>query len=65
MAEDNSINQRVGKLILQRAGYLIDLVGDGSEAVEAHRSEPYEDIPDGLPDANHGRIRSNAPDPDQ
>ena len=44
MAEDNSINQRVGKLILQRAGYLIDLVGDGSEAVEAHRSEPYDMI---------------------
>jgi two-component system, sensor histidine kinase len=44
MAEDNSINQRVGKLILQRAGYVIDLVGDGSEAVEAHRSEPYDMI---------------------
>jgi two-component system, sensor histidine kinase and response regulator len=44
MAEDNSINQRVGKLILQRAGYLIDMVGDGSEAVEAHRGEPYDMI---------------------
>lgn len=44
MAEDNSINQRVGKLILQRAGYVIDLVADGCEAVEAHRSEPYDMI---------------------
>jgi CheY-like chemotaxis protein len=44
MAEDNSINQRVGKLILQKAGYIIDLVGDGSEAVEAHRTEPYDMI---------------------
>lgn len=44
MAEDNSINQRVGKLILQKAGYVIDLVGDGSEAVEAHRSDPYDMI---------------------
>jgi CheY-like chemotaxis protein len=44
MAEDNSINQRVGKLILQKAGYAIDLVGDGSEAVEAHRSKPYDMI---------------------
>jgi CheY-like chemotaxis protein len=44
MAEDNSINQRVGKLILQRAGYVIDLVSDGSEAVEAHRSERYDMI---------------------
>ena len=44
MAEDNAINQRVGKLILQRAGFAIDLVADGSEAVEAHRSNPYDVI---------------------
>ena len=42
MAEDNQINQRVGKLILQRAGYAIDLVDDGSEALEAHRAHPYD-----------------------
>ncbi|MBV8550858.1 MAG: response regulator [Acidobacteriaceae bacterium] len=42
MAEDNAINQRVGKLILQRAGFEIDLVSDGSEAVEAHRTNPYD-----------------------
>jgi CheY-like chemotaxis protein len=42
MAEDNSINQRVGKLILQKAGFLIDLVADGCEAVEAHRNSPYD-----------------------
>jgi len=44
MAEDNAINQRVGKLILQRAGFTIDLAGDGSEALEAHRACPYEII---------------------
>jgi two-component system sensor histidine kinase/response regulator len=44
MAEDNAINQRVGKLILQRAGFQIDLVADGSEAVAAHRSQPYDVI---------------------
>lgn len=44
MAEDNAINQRVGKLILQRAGFHIDLVADGNEAVEAHRSNPYDVI---------------------
>ncbi len=44
MAEDNPINQRVGKLILQRAGFNIDLVGDGNEALEAHRSNPYDMI---------------------
>ena len=42
MAEDNGINQRVGKLILQRAGFSIDLVADGSEALQAHRSNPYD-----------------------
>ena len=42
MAEDNQINQRVGKLILQRAGFTIDLVEDGSEALEAHRAQPYD-----------------------
>jgi len=42
MAEDNAINQRVGQLILQRAGFEIDLVGDGSEAVEAHRQRAYD-----------------------
>jgi CheY-like chemotaxis protein len=42
MAEDNVINQKVGKLILQRAGFNIDLVGDGNEALEAHRTHPYD-----------------------
>jgi CheY-like chemotaxis protein len=42
MAEDNPINQRVGKLILQRAGFAIDLVADGNEAIEAHRARPYD-----------------------
>ena len=42
MAEDNPINQRVGKLILQKAGFNVDLVGDGNEALEAHKSTPYD-----------------------
>ncbi len=42
MAEDNQINQRVGMLILRRAGFHIDLVADGSEALEAHRANPYD-----------------------
>lgn len=42
MAEDNLINQKVGKLILQRAGFNIDLVGDGNEALESHRTNPYD-----------------------
>ncbi len=42
MAEDNAINQRVGKLILERAGFTIDVVQDGCEAVEAHRANGYD-----------------------
>jgi CheY-like chemotaxis protein len=42
MAEDNPINQRVGKLILQRAGFNIDVVADGNEALEAHQARPYD-----------------------
>lgn len=42
MAEDNVINQKVGKLILQRAGFNIDLVADGNEALSAHRANPYD-----------------------
>jgi CheY-like chemotaxis protein len=42
MAEDNAINQRVAKLILQRAGFNIDLVADGNEALEAHKANPYD-----------------------
>ncbi|MCU1291677.1 MAG: multi-sensor hybrid histidine kinase [Bryobacterales bacterium] len=41
MAEDNVINQRVGQLILKRAGFNIDLANDGREALEAHRRTPY------------------------
>ncbi len=42
MAEDNPINQRVGMLILQRAGFVIDVVSDGQEAVEAQMAHPYD-----------------------
>ncbi len=44
MAEDNPINQRVGMLILQRAGFVIDVVSDGVEAVRAHTARPYDVI---------------------
>ncbi len=42
MAEDNLINQRVGKLILLRAGFSIDLAADGVETLEAHKKQPYD-----------------------
>ncbi len=42
MAEDNAINQRVAQLILKRSGFDIDLVADGGEALDAHRTKPYD-----------------------
>ncbi len=42
MVEDNAVNRRVGQLMLQKAGFELDLVADGSEAVEAHRIQPYD-----------------------
>lgn len=44
MAEDNVINQRVGRLILQRAGFEVDVAKDGREAIEAHRRKTYDVI---------------------
>lgn len=41
MAEDNPINQKVGKLILQKAGFSVEVVADGSQAVAAHEKNPY------------------------
>lgn len=42
MVEDNPINQRVGVLMLKRAGYDVDVVADGSQAVDAHREKQYQ-----------------------
>jgi CheY-like chemotaxis protein len=42
MAEDNPINQRVGVLMLKRAGFDVDVVADGSQAVQAHREKRYQ-----------------------
>lgn len=42
MAEDNPINQRVGVLMLNRAGFDVDVVEDGRQAVEAHRQRHYQ-----------------------
>jgi len=35
LAEDNLVNQRVGQLLLQRAGHRVDTVSNGQEAVHA------------------------------
>jgi len=42
LAEDNSINLRVGLLMLERLGYLADVAGNGMEVLEALRRQPYD-----------------------
>ena len=42
IAEDNAINQKVLRLLLERLGHRVDAVGDGVEAVRAVRLVPYD-----------------------
>jgi len=42
LAEDNEINQLIAVTVLQRAGYTVDAVGTGTEAVQALQSKDYD-----------------------
>jgi signal transduction histidine kinase/CheY-like chemotaxis protein len=42
VAEDNPINQRLIMTALKQAGYVVDMVGDGVEAVHAVQRLPYD-----------------------
>ena len=44
MAEDNSVNQRVARLTLQRLGYEIEIVVDGGEAIQALQRRDFDVI---------------------
>lgn len=44
MAEDNSVNQMVGRKILEKLGYKIDIVANGMEAVNAALTNSYDVI---------------------
>jgi CheY-like chemotaxis protein len=42
VAEDNPINQQVARAMLERLGWIVDVVSNGSEAVEAVASHDYD-----------------------
>ncbi|HEX4966616.1 MAG TPA: two-component regulator propeller domain-containing protein [Thermoanaerobaculia bacterium] len=44
VAEDNSVNQRVALLLLERLGYSADVAGNGQEALDALARQPYDVI---------------------
>ena len=42
LVEDNSVNQRVGRLILEKLGHRVDVAANGIEAVHAVNLVPYD-----------------------
>jgi two-component system, sensor histidine kinase and response regulator len=44
VVDDNAVNQRVATLMLQNAGYVVDAVADGHEALTALSELPYDAV---------------------
>ncbi|MCE1253176.1 MAG: response regulator [Anaerolineae bacterium] len=44
LVEDNPVNQKVGKLLINKLGYSVDLASNGLEALEILKQKPYDVI---------------------
>ena len=42
LTEDYEVNQKIGQLFLQNAGYLVDIAANGQQAVEAYQQNRYD-----------------------
>jgi response regulator RpfG family c-di-GMP phosphodiesterase len=58
VADDYEVNRKITQLQLQKAGYVVDLVENGQQAVELPPN-PIRSDPDGYSDAHHGWFESN------
>ena len=63
VAEDNPVNQLMARKVLQKLEVSVDVVDDGSEALEAVRNWLLRHRTHGLPDARDGRFRGDSGDP--
>jgi CheY-like chemotaxis protein len=59
LVEDNAINQELARDLLNRAGIVVNIAGDGREALEILERGEFDAVLMGLPDAGDGRLRGD------
>ena len=63
LVDDNEINQQVAQEILEGAGLVVTVAGDGQEAVNAVKASEYDAVLMDIQIAGYGWIRGNARNP--